>query len=194
MEGGEPVCTTQTGNESNRNTIMKMLNQLRILTLASLITTLLVSASSANAGEIRGSSGNNFTLTSTATPGVFTLTHPGVAQVSLMGNCTFDGTETVIAPTEAGQPFILNGTFRFTSADGTTTLDVEADGIGTPDPANPNFINVRYTMKFTGGTGKMANVRGKGELDGVAMFTSATGGTTTFTFAGQISTHGNGND
>ena len=173
---------------------MKMLNQIRIIALASLITTLLVNASPAKAGEIRGSSGNNFSLAPTATPGVFTLTHPGVAQVSLMGNCTFDGTETVIAPTAADQPFILTGTFRFTSADGTTTLDVEAEGTGTPDPANPNFINLHYTMKFTGGTGKMASVRGKGELDGVAMFTSATGGTTTFNFAGQISTHGQGND
>ena len=173
---------------------MKALNHRRIVTLASLLTTLLVNASSANAGEIRGSSGNNFALAPTATPGVFTLTHPGVAQVSLMGNCTFDGTETVIAPTAPGQPSLTTGTFRFASADGTTTLDVEADGIGTPDPGNPNFINIHYTMKFTGGTGKMANVRGKGELDGVAMFTSATGGTTTFTFAGQISTHGEGND
>jgi hypothetical protein len=179
--------------QTNWNTVMKILNQIKLATLASVFTTLLVIASPAAAGEIRGNSGNNFTLTPTATPGVFTLTHPGVAQVSLMGNCTFDGTETVIAPTAAGQPFITTGTFRFTSADGTTTLDVEADGIGTPDPANPNFINVHYTMKFTGGTGKMANVRGKGELNGVAVFTSATGGTTTFVFDGQVSTHGHGN-
>ncbi len=36
----------------------------------------------------------------------------------------------------------------------------------------------------------MANARGKGEMEGVAMLTSPTGGTTTFTFDGQISTHG----
>jgi len=169
---------------------MKIITQFRTTSLASTFIALLIAAAPVNAAKISGSSGNNFTLTPTATPGVFTLTHPGVARVSLLGNCTFDGTETVIAPTTPDQPFLLSGTFRFTSADGASTLNVEAEGTGFPDPANPNFVNIHYTMKFTGGTGKMANARGKAELDGVAMFTSATGGTTTFIFAGQVSTHG----
>jgi hypothetical protein len=170
---------------------MKIRSQFRNLTLALACTVLI--ATTANAGEITGSSGNNFSLTPTATPGVFILTHPGVAQVSLLGNCTFDGTETLVMPAAPDQPLTTTGTFRFTTADGLTTLDVEVEGKGTPDPANPNFVNLHYTMKFTGGTGEMANARGKAELDGVAMLTSPTGGTTTFVFAGQVSTHGQAN-
>jgi hypothetical protein len=154
------------------------------------IALLLVTSFAAEAGEIRGSSGNNFTLTPTATPGVFTLTHPGVARVSLLGNCTFDGTETLVMPATPDQPLTTTGTFQFVSADGSSTLEAEVIGRGTPDPANPNFVNLHYTIKFTGGTGKMANARGKGELTGTAMLTSPAGGTTTFTFRGQISTHG----
>jgi hypothetical protein len=172
---------------------MKILKQFRIITLALAFIAVLVSASPAKAGEIRGSSGNNFALTPTTTPGVFILTHPGVAQVSLLGNCTFDGTETLVMPAAPDQPLTTTGTFRFTTADGLTTLDVEVEGQGTPDQANPNFVNLHYTMKFTGGTGKMADARGQAELDGVAMLTSPTGGTTTFVFAGQISTHGQAN-
>jgi hypothetical protein len=156
-----------------------------------LIFGLLISSGTiVRAGEIRGSSGNNFTLTPTATPGVFHMTHPGVAQVSLLGNCTFDGDEIVIAPAGPNDVFVLSGTWHFATADGSSTLDTEVEGIGTPDPTNPNFVNVHYTFTFTGGTGLMANARGKGELDGVAMLTSPNGGTTTFTFTGQVSTHG----
>ncbi len=144
----------------------------------------------ARAGEIRGSSGNNFSFGPSATPGVFLMTHPGVAKVSLLGNCTFDGTELLILPTEPNQPILLSGTWHFVSADGASTLDAEVEGTGIPDPAHPNFVNLHYTIKFTGGTGQMANARGKGEMEGVAMLTSPTAGTTTFTFSGQISTHG----
>jgi hypothetical protein len=118
------------------------------------------------------------------------MTHPGVAQVSLLGNCTFDGDEIVVAPAGPTDVFVLSGTWHFATADGSSTLDAEVEGIGTPDPTNSNFVNVHYTFKFTGGTGAMANARGKGQLDGVAMLTSPSGGTTTFTFAGQVSTHG----
>jgi hypothetical protein len=170
---------------------MKILNPFRIITLALACAALAMTATTASAAPIKGSSGNNFELSPTATPRVFTLTHPGVAQVSLLGNCTFDGDEVLLVPTAPGQPFILKGTWRFVSADGASTLDAEVEGTGTPDPANPNFVNLHYEVKFTGGTGEMANARGRAEMDGVAMFTSPTGGTTTFVFAGQISTHGN---
>jgi hypothetical protein len=172
---------------------MIKLNRFQFLSSTFALALLLVAAG-AKAGEIRGNSGNNFTLTPTATPGVFTLTHPGVARVSLLGNCTFDGTETLVMPATPDQPLTTVGTFRFVSADGSSTLDAEVEGTGMPDPANPNFVNLHYTLKFTGGTGKMANARGKGQLTGTAMLTSPSGGTTTFTFRGQISTHGRDND
>ena len=114
----------------------------------------------------------------------------GLDQVSSIGNCTFDGEEVVLVPAGQGQPFILKGTWRFVAADGATSLNAEAEGTGTPAPANPNFVNIRYDVKFTGGTGRMANARGKAKLEGVAMFTSPTSGTTTFVFAGEIFSRG----
>jgi hypothetical protein len=66
----------------------------------------------------------------------------------------------------------------------TTTLNAETNGTGTPDPANPGFVNLHLEVKFTGGTGKFANARSKGEIDGVAMVTSATGGIATWTLKG----------
>lgn len=169
---------------------MKIRNPFRNIALAFACAAMVITFTSATAGEIRGSSGNNFTLTPTGAPGTFTLTHPGVAQVSLLGNCMFEGTETLVMPVSPDMPLTMTGTFRFTSADGTTTLDADVEGVGTPDPANPSFVNLRYRMKFTGGSGKMAGARGKAILHGVAMLTSQTGGTTTFVFEGQLSKHG----
>jgi hypothetical protein len=169
---------------------MKTLSQFRNIALALACTALVMTATADNTRDIKGNSGNNFALTPTATPGVLMLTHPGVAQVSSIGNCTFDGIEVVLVPATPDKPFVLNGTWRFISADGATTLDAEVEGTGTPDPANSGFVNLHYRVKFTGGTGKMANARGKAKMEGVAMFTSPTGGTTTFVFAGEISTRG----
>jgi hypothetical protein len=165
---------------------MKTSKFLLVLTLAALWVT---TAGSINAAEMRGNCANNFTLLPTADPNTFTMSHPGVAQLSLIGNCTYNGTGTATFTTDPAKPIVLTGKWRFASSDGSTSLDVEAEGIGTPDPANPNFVNLVYTMKFVGGTGVMANVRGKGELHGLAMLTSASGGTTTFTFSAQVSTH-----
>ncbi len=65
------------------------------------------------------------------------------------------------------------------------------EGIGTPDPANLSFLNIHYEVKFTGGTGEMANARGKGEIDGFGMFTSETTGKATWLLQGNVSTrHG----
>lgn len=176
-----------TVNPEESDNIMKVLNQFRTVVLAFACAALVMTA---KARSIEGNSGNNFTMVPTSTPGVFTLTHPGVAQVSSLGNCTFDGEEVATFPATSDQPLTLKGTWRFTSADGSSTLDAEVAGTGTPDPANPNFVNLRYHVKFTGGTGKMAKARGTAAMTGVAMITSSTGGTTTFVFAGEISSRG----
>jgi hypothetical protein len=123
---------------------------------------------------------------------VFLLTHPGVARVTGLGNCQFDGTEFLTPPDGPEGIFLMKGTWRFTSGDGATTLDADVEGVGKPDPANPAFVTLEYTITFTGGTGLMAGAHGKGKMEGVAMLTGATSGTTTFTFSGQISTHGRG--
>jgi hypothetical protein len=165
---------------------MKTLKFLLVLTVAALWV---ATAGSIYAAEMRGNCANNFTLVPTADPNTFTMSHPGVAQLSLLGNCTYNGTGFATFTADPAKPIVLTGKWRFTSSDGSTTLDVEAEGVGTPDPANPNFVNLVYTMKFVGGAGAMANVRGKGELHGLAMLTSADTGTTTFTFSAQVSTH-----
>ena len=149
---------------------------------------------SVHAGEIRGSSGNNFSFGPTATPGVFLMTHPGVARLTGLGNCQFDGTELLTPPTSTDARFLMKGTWRFVSADGSSTLEAEVEGVGTPDPANAAFVTLEYTITFTGGTGLMAGAHGKGKMEGVAMVTGPTGGTTTFVFSGQISTHGQGSN
>ena len=109
---------------------MRILSPFRLLTLALACMALVITAARGEARDIRGSSGNNFSLTPTANPGAFILTHPGVAQVSAIGNCTFDGTEILVSPATPDRPLILKGTWRFTSADGTTTLDAEVEGTG----------------------------------------------------------------
>jgi WD40 repeat protein len=50
-----------------------------------------------------------------------------------------------------------------------TTLDAEVAGVVTVDPAHPLFGNLHYDIKFTGGTGQMANVRGRGDIDGFGL-------------------------
>ena len=164
---------------------MKTSKFLLVLTIAALWV---ATAGLISAAEIRGNCANNFTLVPTADPNTFTMSHPGVAQLSLIGNCTYNGTGSATFTSDPSRPIVLTGKWRFTSSDGLTSLDVEAEGIGTPDPANSNFVNLVYTMRFVGGTGAMANVRGKGELHGLAMLTAANGGTTTFTFSAQVST------
>src|SRR3954470_626861 len=111
---------------------MKTSKFLHLLTLA-VATFWCAMAAPTSAGEIRGNCGNNFTLAPTANPNVFTLTHPGVAQLSIMGNCTYDGTGFATFTGDHTKPILLTGNWRFTSSDGSTTLNVEAEGIGTPD-------------------------------------------------------------
>ena len=148
-----------------------------------------------NAGVIKAHAGTTFNLTPVAfdangNPTMFTHTVDGVVRVSVLGNCTFHADVIVGAPKTAQDPFTLAGTCRITSADGSATLDAEVVGTGTPDPANPSFLNFHYDVRFTGGTGPMANARGTGDIDGFAMFTSASTGEATWVLQGNVSTHG----
>ena len=69
-------------------------------------------------------------------------------------------------------------------------MDADVVGTATVDPANAKFLNLHYDVKFTGGTGTMAHARGKADIDGFAMFTSATTGTATWLLQGKVATHG----
>jgi hypothetical protein len=164
---------------------MRILNQFRITTLA-LACAALASATSAEAAVLNGHGADTFALAPSSTPGVVTDTVDGVAQLSLLGNCSFHAEQSITLPATPDQPYIIKGVWRFTSADGATTLDAETEGTGLPDPANAGFVNIHLKVKFTGGTGQMANARGKGKIDGVGMFTSAAGGTATWSLKGLV--------
>ena len=151
---------------------------------------------SAPAGPIKAHAGTTFVLSPVAGhPDQLTHAIDGVVRVSSMGNSTFHGDVLILnVPPAPGQPYLLSGTCRFTSADGATTLDAQVEGIGTPDPANASFLNIHYEVRFTGGTGDMANAHGHGEIDGFAMFTSQTTGKATWLLQGNVSTRNHGHE
>ena len=103
---------------------MKRLIPFKTFALALGCAALAMTTVPAGAGLIKAHGGTTFVLSPV-------LGHPeqlnhsidGVARVSIMGNCTFHGDVLIYLPTAAGQPYVLAGTGRFTSADGSTTDD-----------------------------------------------------------------------
>ena len=174
-------------------TIMKILYIFKSLTLTVAFLALALAAIPASAEVLKGHAGTTFllipaTFDQHGNPTSFTHTVDGVVRVFEIGNCTFHA--DVIAVPRADGSFSLTGTFLITSADGATTLNAEAVGLVTLDPATPLFGNFHYDVKFTGGTGQMANARGRGDVDGFAMFTSQTTGKATWLLQGNVATHG----
>lgn len=181
----------------------KPMKTIKILTFAALAVTLLFQTPITRAddrgqwgddnqrGVIKAYAGTTFILTPVPErPTEFPHTVDGVVRVSLLGNCTVHFDVLMFAPKTTKDPFTLLGTLRITSADGTTTLDADVVGTATFDPANAGFMNLHYDVKFTGGTGQMAHARGKADIDGFAMFTSATTGKATWSLKGTVATHG----
>jgi hypothetical protein len=169
---------------------MRTFNHMSTAILALALTALVITAAPAKAGVITAHGGEVFALTPTDDPNVFRDTVDGTAQVSLLGNCSFHAEQTISLPSAPGEPISVKGSWRFTTADSATTLDMDVEGTGAPDPANPGFVNIKFKVRFAGGTGLMASVRGSGELEGVAMFSSPTAGIATWTLKGNLSTHG----
>ena len=174
---------------------MTKLNLFKSIALTLGCAELIMISTPAEAGAIKAHAGTTFTLTpvefTNGIPAKFTHTVDGVVRVSLLGNCTVHA-DVVAVPSPDFSSFSLTGTFRITSADGNTTLDAEVKGVATTDPDNPSFANFHYDVKFTGGTGQMANARGTGDIDGFGMFTSETKGTATWLLQGNVATHGHG--
>jgi hypothetical protein len=179
-----------------RKLIMKKHSLFKSIMLAFACATLAITTLPANAGVVKGHAGTTFTLTPVefdvnGNPTKFTHTVDGVVRVFEIGNCTFHADVIVYAPKSATDPFLLVGTFRITNADGTTVLIADASGTGTADPANPSlFLNFHYDVIITGGTGLMTNARGTADVDGFAMFTSASTGKATWLLEGNVATHG----
>ena len=153
---------------------------------------LLLTSNSISAADIRVNAGTTFDLLPTADPGVFTHTVDGIAQVSLLGNCTVHADVVVRFPASPSQPPTLKGSFTFTTADGATTLKATVEGTGTPDPANASFLNFSYHVTFTGGSGQFASARGEAEIKGAAMFTSPSSGKATWKLKGHVEGNGHG--
>ena len=173
---------------------MTILNVFKKFSLAFVFIAL--TAAPALAGVLKGHAGTTFDLIpvefdSNGRPTKFTHTVDGVVRIFELGNCTVHA--DVIAVPQPDGSFTATGTFRITSSDGATTLEAKAVAVVTVDPANPLFGNFHYDVTFTGGTGQMANARGKGDIDGFAMFTSQTTGKATWLIQANVSTHGGGN-
>ncbi len=179
---------------------MKSSTLTRSLLLAASCVTFALTAQPAAARDVRGHAGTTFVLQpvefdQTGFPTRYTHAVDGVVRVSGLGNCTFHA-DVIITQATPTSPMVLAGPFLITTADGGSTLKADAIGVGTPDPANPNFfLNFHYDLKFTGGTGAMANARGKGDVDGFAMFTAAATetepakGKATWVLSGEVNTH-----
>ena len=172
---------------------METPNLLKSIALTLVCAAFAMSAHPADAGVLKGNAGTTFTLIpvefdAKGNPTKFTHTVDGVVRVFELGNCTvhFD----VIAILRPDGSFSGSGTIRITTADGATTLDAEGVAVVTADPANPLFGNFHYDVKFTGGTGQMANARGSGGSDGFAMFTSQSTGKAPWLLQANVSTRG----
>ena len=141
-----------------------------------------------NIVPIHANAGVTAVLTNTADPAVFIATATGVVQTSLLGTCVENARLQVRFSATPGQPAVLTGTGTFTSIDGTKSLNTSVTGTATPDPANPSFLNASYQVTFTGGTGAFASASGGGEITEVAMFTSQSTATVTWTLNGLVVT------
>src|SRR4051812_17603081 len=119
---------------------MKKLNLFRALTTATTFACLVSGYSLAmadgpgtNAAAIRVTTGNSFALVPTSDPNVFGHPVEGVAQVSVMGNCHFQGEATIYLPTAPGQQIRIVNTspLTLTSSDGANSLKFNLDGTAT---------------------------------------------------------------
>jgi hypothetical protein len=175
---------------------MKKINLVKFSMLAAASATLISSTGSVKAdfrppvnfAPIHASAGVTVVLTSTSDPAVFIATATGVVQTTLLGTCIENAQVQVRFSATPGQPAVLSGTSTLTSIDGTKSLKTSVSGTAAPDPANPNFLNAKYQVTFTGGTGPFASASGMGEITEVAMFTSQTTATVTWTLNGLVIT------
>jgi hypothetical protein len=147
----------------------------------------------AQAGVVKGHAGTTWVLNPIefgpgGVPTKYTHTVDGVVRIFELGNCTFHA-DVIITQATPKDPFILNGTFLITTADGATTLNADAVGVGTGDPSNPSMLNFHYDITFTGGTGSMTNAHGTADVDGFAMFTEQLAGKATWIVQGNVTTN-----
>ena len=167
---------------------MKPSQVIKVIALTLGCTALAFSGPHGRTVAVRAHAGPSFAFTPTADPYVFKATVNGVAQFSLLGNCTDQAELEVRFPASPGQPVLLNGSGTFTSSDGTTTLSFTLTGSATPDPSNPAFFNSKYELTFTGGSGALASATGSAEIEEVVLFTSPLTGSASWVLEGRVTT------
>jgi hypothetical protein len=123
---------------------------------------LVVPAASADGGDQRRLQATihvSETLVPTSTPGVLVATLQGTGSGRHLGRLTFTATE-LIDFRQFGDPafphpraVVTDGRFTITTGRG-DTLTATYDGVGTPDPARPGFVNGVALSQLTGGTGR----------------------------------------
>ena len=166
-------------------------SKLLLLGVVAIVSPLLLTGAGPRVdGIITANAGTTFELAPSNEPGVLIHTVDGVAQVSLLGNCTvhFDTLVQVPLP---GEPFKVSGTMQLTSADGSSAIQTEVKGWVISDPASPAFGDFHYDVVITGGEGKFAGARGKAEIDGAGLFTSDHSGKATWLLKGVVLTPAN---
>jgi hypothetical protein len=98
----------------------------------------------------------------------------GIAQVSHLGNCKVHFDVHVAAGGGSGHALLAAGTLVITTLAG-DKLVAQVDGWADPDPNGPGMFSLHYEVTITGGTGKLAGARGRGEIDGAFMFSGEPG-------------------
>ena len=137
---------------------------------------------------IFANAGSTATLTPTTNAGVFKASASGVIQSSSLGTCVNNAELEVRFPASTDQPITATGTATWTTIDGKNSLKWAVTGTATPDSANAGFLNVKYQLTVTGGTGVYASATGVAEIEEVAMFTSPATATATWNMKGLLVT------
>ena len=137
---------------------------------------------------ILANAGSTATLTPTTNAGVFNASASGVIQSSTLGTFVNSAELEVRFPASTDQPITATGTATWTTIDGKSSLKWAVTGTATPDPANAGFLNVKYQLTVTGGTGIYASAKGAAEIEEVVMFTSAATATATWNMKGFLVT------
>lgn len=136
-----------------------------------------VSDTSASAREFFANAGTTFVLVPllSTSPLQFTHTVDGVVQVSPLGACTVHFDLIVTATSSSSRPYLVAGTQTITTADGASSVTSSVNGYLSSNPANATFLGIHYELTFTGGTGQLADARGRTVLQGFAALATAPG-------------------
>lgn len=136
-----------------------------LLGALTLLTPPAASADGADGQRVQATINVRETFTPTSTPGVLVATLQGTGSGPSLGRLTFTATE-LIDFRQFGDPafpnpraVVTDGRFTLTTAQG-SALTGTYDGVGTPDPARPGFVNGVALSTLTGGTGRFRCAQG----------------------------------